>query len=699
MIDIIIGIAAIVAEYTVAPIGRQLGYLFCYKRNVEDLNSKIVDLKNVKQSLQHEVEEAQRNGENIEAVVNEWSPKLIKLSLKIMGISHNMKRKELQNSLVLAWLVCGDGWHGKTMLSKEAATKAMDKEKLFTKFIFTTISKDPDIKKIQQDIGEYLDMTLDEENKDIRAARLRERLRQENKILIIVDDIWEKLDLEDVGISFGIHQRGCKILLTTRSFHVLANDMGVDTEKDDDFQGLEAEIVKECGGLPLAITTVASALKNKDCAVWKNALHELRKSNPTNISGMEKEVYKSIKLSFDFLESKEAKHLLLLCSLFPEDANIEIRELCIYGFGFNLFENVNTLEEARNRTDTLVANLKHRSLLDGGFRFGYVKLHDVIRDVVIFIVSKLDDHPRMRNIRDVVELDKYVNEEMCKDSTAMSVYGIKADQYPQTLKAPELKLLSVLRTIIGRLILLSSSKSNNIAFEMVQFGRYKLDRRAKNLKILDLSFNSSLTKLPREIGNLSRLLSLNLEGCRDLEVIKPNVIWSLTRLEELNLKDSFTNWQVEGAFNDNERRNASLSEVKNLSYLIDLKLRVPDINSVPKDIFREELVKYYISIGDEQVDLRLKNTSRVLKLKLRPGGELNEHDFEALLKKSESLGLCGLKSVKSMAYEIDNMGFKYLKHLSVQESAEIRCIVNSNSGDMDYLPAAFPCLESLSLEG
>ncbi|KAF3453158.1 hypothetical protein FNV43_RR03595 [Rhamnella rubrinervis] len=770
MIDIIIGIAAIVAEYTVAPIGRQLGYLFCYKRNVEDLNSKIVDLKNVKQSLQHEVEEAQRNGENIEAVVNEWVTKVDKIITEDHGnftqheeegitkftcgakfpnlvLRHRLSRKAKKMAVTIAAQIqyrekitkvsyrpppsypvenkgyeefesrnqiltdvmkvlrdpgvgmvglWGMGGMGKTMLSKEAATKAMDKEKLFTKFIFTTISKDPDIKKIQQDIGEYLDMTLDEENKDIRAARLRERLRQENKILIIVDDIWEKLDLEDVGISFGIHQRGCKILLTTRSFHVLANDMGVDSnvifavghlseheamslfhkivgdqaEKDDDFQGLEAEIVKECGGLPLAITTVAS---------------------------MEKEVYKSIKLSFDFLESKEAKHLLLLCSLFPEDANIEIRELCIYGFGFNLFENVNTLEEARNRTDTLVANLKHRSLLDGGFRFGYVKLHDVIRDVVIFIVSKLDDHPRMRNIRDVVELDKYVNEEMCKDSTAMSVYGIKADQYPQTLKAPELKLLSVLRTIIGRLILLSSSKSNNIAFEMVQFGRYKLDRRAKNLKILDLSFNSSLTKLPREIGNLSRLLSLNLEGCRDLEVIKPNVIWSLTRLEELNLKDSFTNWQVEGAFNDNERRNASLSEVKNLSYLIDLKLRVPDINSVPKDIFREELVKYYISIGDEQVDLRLKNTSRVLKLKLRPGGELNEHDFEALLKKSESLGLCGLKSVKSMAYEIDNMGFKYLKHLSVQESAEIRCIVNSNSGDMDYLPAAFPCLESLSL--
>ncbi|KAF3454286.1 hypothetical protein FNV43_RR04733 [Rhamnella rubrinervis] len=637
------------------------------------------------------------------------------------------------------------------MLAKEVARRVIDEEKLFTKFIFITVSNDQNIKRIQQDIAEYLGMKLDEENKDIRAARLLERLKQENKILITVDDIWDKLDLEDVGISFGIHQRGCKILLTTRSFHVLANDMDVDSnvifavghlseheamslfhkivgdqdEKDDDFQGLEAEIVKECGGLPIAITTVASALKNKDGAVWKNALHELRKSNPTNISRMEKEVYKSIKLSFDFLESKEAKHLLLLCSLFPEDAKIELRVLCNYGFGLNLFD-VNKFEEARNKTDTLVTNLKdHSLLLDGGVDYlgnDCVKLHDVIRDVVIFIA---DGHHQMHNIRNADDLDKYVNDEMFKDSTAVSLYGIGADQCPQTLKTPELKLLRLESSDFGefplrffeglnKLLVLDSAgvfleslpaassfclpNLTTLHLNWCIFGDISWIGELKNLKILDLSFNYSITKLPREIGNLSRLLSLNLEGCHQpLEVIEPNVISRLTRLEELNLKDSFTNWQVEGAINDDERRNASLSEVKNLSHLIDLKLRVPDINSVPKDIFGKELVKYYVCIGDEEPDWRLKRASRMLKLKLRPGSELNEHDFEALLKKSETLDLYGLKSVKSIAFEIDSMGFQCLKHLSVQYSDEIRCIVNSDKGDMDYLPAAFPRLESLFL--
>jgi hypothetical protein len=50
-------------------------------------------------------------------------------------------------------------------------------------------------------------------------------LKQEKKILIIIDDIWKKLDLEALGISFEDDQKGCKILLTSRSRDVLGRDM------------------------------------------------------------------------------------------------------------------------------------------------------------------------------------------------------------------------------------------------------------------------------------------------------------------------------------------------------------------------------------------------------------------------------------------------------------------------------------------
>jgi hypothetical protein len=58
---------------------------------------------------------------------------------------------------------------------------------------------------------------------------LRKRLQQE-KILIVIDDIWKPLDLEALGIPFGDDKKGCKILLTSRFHNVLRNDM--DTQKE-----------------------------------------------------------------------------------------------------------------------------------------------------------------------------------------------------------------------------------------------------------------------------------------------------------------------------------------------------------------------------------------------------------------------------------------------------------------------------------
>ncbi|KAF3431719.1 hypothetical protein FNV43_RR26453 [Rhamnella rubrinervis] len=501
--------------------------------------------------------------------------------------------------------VCGTGGVGKTMLAKEVARKAKDEEMLFTEVVFTAISQTPNIEKIQQDILKSLGM--DQSLQHI-AERLRNRLRKENKILVIVDDVWDKLDLEDVGISFGDNKKGCKILVTSRCYDVLNNKMDVDkifqvgyllgdepkelfkkivgdqAEKDDN---LETQIVEECGGLPIAITAVARALKNKSCDVWRNALHELRNSNPVNIEGMHQ-------------------------NLFEEDESIDIQLLCNYGFGLNYFPDVYKIVDARNRTITLVENLKDHSLLmDGDEMFGgaFVKLHDVIRDFVIYIASKKDD-----------------------------------DQYPETLKSPNLKLLRLMSSklwpmensgaqlphhfleglnellilniegvLIKELPTLSFYRLQTLCLNGCILGDITWIGELQNLKILNLSRSIIPKQLPRAIGNLKRLLSLDLHGCY-VKVIPPNVISSLTRLEELNLQGSFKNWEVEGVLlNGDDRRNANLSE-----------------------------------------------------------------------------------NVKSVAYELNGKGFPELKHLSLEDSTEIRWIVNSN-GNMDNL-APFPILKSLCLK-
>ena len=54
-------------------------------------------------------------------------------------------------------------------------------------------------------------------------------MKDEKKTLIILDDIWKRsgLDMNDLGISFGNDQKGCKLLLTSRDQCVLSNDLNI----------------------------------------------------------------------------------------------------------------------------------------------------------------------------------------------------------------------------------------------------------------------------------------------------------------------------------------------------------------------------------------------------------------------------------------------------------------------------------------
>ncbi|MBA0618547.1 hypothetical protein Godav_027870 [Gossypium davidsonii] len=48
---------------------------------------------------------------------------------------------------------------------------------------------------------------------------------KEKNILVVLDDIWEKLDLMEVGIPLGDEDQRCTILLTSRDLNVLLKDM------------------------------------------------------------------------------------------------------------------------------------------------------------------------------------------------------------------------------------------------------------------------------------------------------------------------------------------------------------------------------------------------------------------------------------------------------------------------------------------
>lgn len=159
-----------------------------------------------------------------------------------------------------------------------------------------------------------------------------------------------------------------------------------DSIENPDLKPIAIEVAKQCQGLPIAIVTVATTMKNKSLSIWKDALQQLNKPTRANLMGMERKVYSSLKLSYDFLEGDEEKSLFLLCGLCP--SYICLTDMMKYGVGLRLFQGTNTLEDAKNRIDALVDNLKASNLLLETVKRSVFRMHDVVRNVAVKIAFR-----------------------------------------------------------------------------------------------------------------------------------------------------------------------------------------------------------------------------------------------------------------------------------------------------------------------
>lgn len=183
----------------------------------------------------------------------------------------------------------------------------------------------------------------------------------------------------------------------------------------------------------------------------------------------------------------------------------------------------------------------------------------------------------------------------------------------------------------------------------------------ENLEILDLS-NSWIVELPKEVGQLTHLRLLDLKKCSRVAVIQPNVISSLTRLEELDMESSFTNWNTVEV--NCQVKNASLEELKHLSALTALRLQIRDAGILPKDVFNGNFERDRISLGNDMVlSDNNPSLSRMVKLfNVNKGIGEDQHGLQLLLERTEDLSLIGLQGFNSIVGELDEIeGFPYLK--------------------------------------
>nr|CAN65562.1 hypothetical protein VITISV_009359 [Vitis vinifera] len=630
--------------------------------------------------------------------------------------------------------VWGLGGVGKSTLVKRVAEQA-EQEELFHKVVTASVFQTPDYKEIQQQIAEKLGMKFEEVSEQGRAGRLHQRIKQENTILIILDDLWAELELEKVGIPSPDDHKGCKLVLTSRNKQVLSNEMSTqkdfrvqhlqedetwilfkntagDSIENPELQPIAVDVAKECAGLPIAIVTVAKALKNKNVAIWKDALQQLESQTSTNITGMETKVYSSLKLSYEHLEGDEMKSLCLLCGLCY--SQIYISDLLKYGVGLRLFQGTNTLEEAKNRIDTLVDKLKSSNFLLETGHNAVVRMHDLVRSTARKIAS--EQLHVFTHQKTTVRVEEWPRTDELQKVTWVSLGDCDIHELPEGLLCPELELFQCYQKTSSAVKIPHTFFEGMKQLEVLDFSNMQLPSlplslqclanlrtlcldgcklgdiviiaKLKKLEILSL-IDSDIEQLPREIAQLTHLRLFDLKDSSKLKVIPPDVISSLFRLEDLCMENSFTQWEGEG------KSNACLAELKHLSHLTSLDIQIPDAKLLPKDIVFENLVRYRIFVGNVWSWKEIFKANSTLKLNKFDTSLHLVDGISKLLKRTEDLHLRELCGGTNVLSKLNREGFLKLKHLNVESSPEIQYIVNSM--DLTSSHGAFPVMETLSL--
>ncbi|KAL5101684.1 hypothetical protein RYX36_006011 [Vicia faba] len=469
----------------------------------------------------------------------------------------------------------GMGGCGKTMLAMEVGKRCGH---LFDQVLFVPVSSTVEVERIQEKIAGSLEFEFQEKDEMDRSQRLCMRLTQEDRVLVILDDVWQMLDFDAIGIPCSEHHKGCKVLITSRSEAVctlmdcqkkvhlstLTNDETWDLFQKQAFisegtwntlKNLAKEISNECKGLPVATVAVASSLKGKAVVEWKVALDRLRSSKPVNIEKGLQNPYKCLQLSYDNLDTEEAKSLFLLCSVFPEDCEIPVEFLTRSAIGLGIVGEVRSYEGARDEVTAAKNKLISSCLLLNVDEGKCVKMHDLVRNVAHWIAenkikcaSEKDimtlEHTPLRYLwcekfpinldcsnLDFLHIhtDTQVSDEFFKGMRMLRVlflYNKGRERRP--LLTISLKSLTNLRCI-----LLSKWDLVDISF-VVEL------KKLESLTLCDCSF----FEIPDVVTQLTYLKLLDLSEC-DMKMNPFEVIGRHTQLEELYFADRRSKWDVE----------------------------------------------------------------------------------------------------------------------------------------------------------
>ena len=286
----------------------------------------------------------------------------------------------------------GMGGIGKTVLAQALCHDEVVQQAFPDGIVWITIGKESafDALTRMREVGKALGDDLSRYENELAAKNQYRSTIRKKAALIVVDDVWRSSDLEPLRAEDSPRSR---LLFTTRDASIAAAmgarehvaDLLTDEQSREvlarwsrteitNLPPIAAQLIHECGRLPLALSMVGAMLRGKPATYWNAVLEHLRNADLDKIKAQfpdypYTDVLRAIQVSVDSLDETSRARYLALAVLLEEMAAAPPVQQCLWGVDEN--------QAAETAEQFVSLSLAQRDQPEGSIR-----LHDLQLDYV-----------------------------------------------------------------------------------------------------------------------------------------------------------------------------------------------------------------------------------------------------------------------------------------------------------------------------